>query len=71
MANEPSRVSSEDEHTENRARNSCANTMVVNFSNEELTSSKATVLGAAEEISEALVDRINAGNRSKSGSPIN
>jgi len=40
--------------------------MVTNFSSEELTIPKATVLGVAEEISEPLVVRINAGNRSES-----
>ena len=33
--------------------------MVANFSNEELTIPKATVLGIAKEVSEEIVDRIN------------
>jgi hypothetical protein len=41
--------------------------MVTNFSSEELTIPKAMVLGVAEEISEPLVDGINAGNGSESG----
>jgi len=41
--------------------------MVANISSEELTIPKATVLGVAEEISEPLVDRINAGNGSELG----
>jgi len=41
--------------------------MVTNISSEELTIPKATVLSVAEEISEPLVDRINAGNGSGSG----
>jgi hypothetical protein len=40
--------------------------MVTNFSSEELTITKATVLGVTEEISEPLVVRINAGNGSES-----
>ena len=71
MANEPSRVTSEHDHTVAGARNSCAYVMVANFNNEELTIPKATVLGVAEEISEALLDMINAGNRSNLGSPTN
>ena len=70
-ANEPSEVTSEDDHTVARERNSCTYVMVANFSNEELTIPKATVLGVTAEISEAIVDRINAGNRSNSGSPTN
>ena len=71
MANEPSRVTSEDDHTVASAWNSCAYMMVANFSNVELTIPKTTVVGVTEEISEALVDRINARNRSNSGSPTN
>jgi len=33
--------------------------MVANFSNEELTIPKATVLGIAEGVTEEIVDRIN------------
>jgi hypothetical protein len=33
--------------------------MVANFSDEQLIIPKVTVLGVAEEITEALVDRIN------------
>jgi hypothetical protein len=40
--------------------------MVTNFSSEELTIPKATVLDVAEEISEPLVVRINTGNGSES-----
>jgi hypothetical protein len=39
--------------------------MVANFSQETLTVPKATILGIAEEVSEPLVDKINA----NSGSP--
>ena len=38
--------------------------LLANFSNETLTIPKATVLGLAEEVSEALIDKINAGNES-------
>ena len=41
--------------------------MVINFNSEELTIPKATVVGVVKEISEPLVDRINAGNGSESG----
>jgi hypothetical protein len=35
--------------------------MLANFSGEELTIPKATVIGVAEEVSESLIDSINAG----------
>jgi hypothetical protein len=35
--------------------------LLANFSGEKLTNSKATVLGVAEEVSETLIDSINAG----------
>ena len=38
----------------------CAYVMVANFTSEELVISKATILGVVEEISETLVDCINA-----------
>jgi len=41
--------------------------MVANFSKEELTISKATVLGVAEEITEELVNKIKADDKPKSG----
>jgi hypothetical protein len=41
-------------------RNSCAYVIVANFSKEELTIPKATLLGVAEEISEFVVDSINS-----------
>ena len=68
-ANEAFRVTSEHDRIAASTRNSCAYVMVANFSNEELTIPKATVLGVAEEVSEALVDRINAGDRSNSSPP--
>ena len=34
--------------------------MIVNFTNKELTVPKATILGVAEEMSESIVDKINA-----------
>ena len=40
--------------------------MIANFSREELTIPKATVLGVAEEITEELVDQINAEDEPKS-----
>jgi len=40
--------------------------MVANFSKEELTIHKATVLGVAEEITKELVNKINAGDKPKS-----
>jgi hypothetical protein len=39
--------------------------MVANFSNEELTIPKATVLGVDEEIFESGVDMINTGNEAE------
>jgi hypothetical protein len=38
--------------------------MVANFSDEELTLPKATVLGVAEEVTESVIESINAGNES-------
>jgi hypothetical protein len=43
--------------------------MLTNFSNEPLVVPKATVLGIAEEISEPLVDSINAGCKADADSP--
>jgi len=40
--------------------------MVANFSKEELTIPKATVIGVAEEIREELVNKINAEDKPKS-----
>jgi len=40
--------------------------MIANFSREELTIPKATVLGVAEEITEELVDQTNAEDTPKS-----
>jgi len=40
--------------------------MVANFSKEELAIPKATVLGVAEEITEELVNKINADDKPKS-----
>jgi hypothetical protein len=36
--------------------------MLANFSGKELNIHKATVLGVAEEVSESLINRINAGS---------
>jgi hypothetical protein len=36
--------------------------MIANFSEEVLTIPKATVLGVAEETTEALMERVNVGN---------
>jgi hypothetical protein len=63
-ATQPSDVTSQDGYRRARARNSCAYVIVANFSDEELTFPKATVLGVAEEMSESLVDSVNAGNES-------
>jgi hypothetical protein len=43
--------------------------MLANFSNEPLFVPKGTVLGIAEEISEPLIDSINAGCKSDADSP--
>jgi len=43
--------------------------MLANFSQEKLTLPKATVLGLAEEVSEALIDRINIEKPQGTGSP--
>jgi hypothetical protein len=63
-ATQPSNVTSQDGHRTARATNSCADVMVANLSDEELTLPKATALGVAEEMSESLVDSVNAGNES-------
>ena len=43
--------------------------LLANFSSETPTIPKATILGLAEEVSEALIDKINAGSESSSESP--
>jgi hypothetical protein len=43
--------------------------LLANFSQEKLTLPKATVLGLAEEVSEALTDRINIEKPQGTGSP--
>jgi len=43
--------------------------MLANFSGEELTIPKATVLGVAEEISESLIDRVNAKGKFSTNAP--
>jgi hypothetical protein len=43
--------------------------MLANFSNEELTIPKATILGVAEEVSEFLVDKINIPAEFKADNP--
>lgn len=43
--------------------------LLANFSNETLTISKATVLGAAEVVSESLIYRINANGESNTNMP--
>jgi len=40
--------------------------MIAKFSQEELTIPKARVLGVAEEITEELIDKINAEDKPKS-----
>jgi len=40
--------------------------MIANFVKEELTIPKATLLGVGEEITEKLVDKINAEDKPKS-----
>ena len=43
--------------------------MLANFTNEELTVPKATILGVAEELSESIVDKINKQTECKADSP--
>jgi len=43
--------------------------MLANFSNEPLTIPKATILGVAEEASEALIEKINAKAESSVNTP--
>jgi hypothetical protein len=57
-------VTSHHEQAENRSPNSCAYLIIANFSDEPLTVPKSTVLGIAEEMSEALVDKINPSGES-------
>ena len=64
----PFRVTSQHSRTETGVPNRCACIIVANFSNEPLVVPKATVLGIAEEISEPLVDSINAGCKSDADS---
>jgi hypothetical protein len=64
QANEPSTVTYQDGHNAIRTPDSCA-FVTVNFSNEGLTIPNATVLGVAEETTEELVGRFNAGDKPK------
>jgi len=57
-AHEPSRVTSQDDHTLTGPLESCAHVMLANFRNEALTIPEVTVFGVREEISEFLVDMI-------------
>jgi hypothetical protein len=43
--------------------------MLANFSDEELTVPKATILGVAQEISESLVDKVNSRSEVNSTEP--
>jgi len=56
----PPSMTSQDDHAAVRAR--CVHVMVANFSMQELTIPKATLLGVAEEVSESVVDKINVGS---------
>ena len=54
-----------------RAESGSLNTHVLleNFSSETQTIPKATILALAEEVSEALIEKINAGNETSSETP--
>jgi hypothetical protein len=49
---EPPHMMSQGRHDTTKTRDSCAFAMAANFSDEELTIPKATVLGVAEEVTE-------------------
>jgi len=68
---EPQRVTSQDLHSTTETRDGCVFIMVANFTNEQLTISKATVLGVAEEMTDELVNKINAGDKTASSLTIN
>ena len=68
-AQKPSRVTSLDSRVATGASLSYAYMMPATFSDEPLTTNKATVLGLAEEIAESIVDKANAGEQSGSDSP--
>jgi len=57
-SHQPARLTSSHEHTATRSPNSCAYVMDANFTGKPLTLPKVTVLGIAEGISEAIVDKI-------------
>jgi hypothetical protein len=63
-------VTSQHEHAENRLPNSCAYVMIATFRDEPLTVPKSTVLGIAEEMSGALVNKINPSGESDTKLPI-
>ena len=52
-----------------KPQHSCAYVMLANVSAETLTIPKATVLGVAEEVSESVVDKINAANETENCAP--
>jgi len=56
-------------HAETDVSGSCAHVILANFSDEELTVPKATVLGVAEEMSESLVNDINEVQTPAKGEP--
>jgi hypothetical protein len=62
-------VTSQHSRTETGGPGRCAYITLANFSNEPLVVPKATILGISEEISEPLVDSINAGCKSDADSP--
>jgi hypothetical protein len=58
---EPTTVTSPNAHLESTASGNRAYVMLANISCEILTIPKSTVLGVAEDVSEALIDKINSG----------
>jgi len=66
LARVPSRVGTSVHETSQPGR---ALVMLVNFSHENLTLPKSTVLGVAEEVSEELVDKINKPEQTSLDSP--
>ena len=63
----PRSMTSQDDHTAVTARS--VHVMVANFSTQELTIPKTSVLGIAEEVAESVVDKINAGSDDDASKP--
>jgi hypothetical protein len=63
----PRSMTSKDYHAAVRARS--LHVLVANFSRQELSIPKATILGVVEEVSESVVNKIHAGSKGDTSEP--